>query len=282
MARWTLEDIPWDRFDRAKVDPDLLCLIKAAALVEYNGGDYAAYLNRVFAGDRAFQTAADLWATEEVQHGEALARWAGMADPDFDFQAAFDEFRAGFQLPREAEASVRGSRAGELIARCIVEVGTNSYYTALSEAAEEPVIKEICRLIADDEAHHYKLFLGYLKRYQAHENLPAWTRFRVAAGRIAETDDDELAYAYYASNKPGPSYDRRLASREYARRAYPLYSARHVARGMDMIFRAIGLTPGRTSRVLGRLAHRFMQWRAAGFARQGEPAHAVPRLSLNG
>ncbi len=51
---WTLEDIPWDRFDPSKVDPDLLRLAKAASLVEYNGGDYAAYLCNVFPDDPEF------------------------------------------------------------------------------------------------------------------------------------------------------------------------------------------------------------------------------------
>ena len=37
--RWTLQDIPWDRFDAAKVNPDILKVAKAAALVEYNARD---------------------------------------------------------------------------------------------------------------------------------------------------------------------------------------------------------------------------------------------------
>ena len=53
MGNWTLESIAWDRFDASKVDPEILRNIKAAALVERNGGDYRIYLNRVFAGDSA-------------------------------------------------------------------------------------------------------------------------------------------------------------------------------------------------------------------------------------
>ena len=50
-------------------------------MVERNGADYEAYLCNVFADDPAFQAAARAWAAEEVQHGEALARWATLADP---------------------------------------------------------------------------------------------------------------------------------------------------------------------------------------------------------
>jgi len=42
MGYWTLDDISWDRFDRSKVDPELLKVVKAASLVERNARDYAA------------------------------------------------------------------------------------------------------------------------------------------------------------------------------------------------------------------------------------------------
>ena len=50
-------------------------------MVEHNGGDYATYLCNVFHDDPEFQDTANRWAQEEVQHGEALARWAELADP---------------------------------------------------------------------------------------------------------------------------------------------------------------------------------------------------------
>ena len=58
--------------------------------------------------------------------------------------AAFARFRAGYKLPLDATASVRGSQAGEMMARCIVETGTSSYYSALEDATDEPVLKQIC------------------------------------------------------------------------------------------------------------------------------------------
>ena len=178
---WTLDDIPWDRFDPTKVEPDMLCIVKAAALVEHNGGAYADYLCSVFSDDIEFQKAARRWGTEEVQHGKALARWAKLADPDFDFEQRFVDFSSKITLPVTADDSVRGSRCGELVARCMVEVGTSSYYTALREATDEPVLREICRNIARDEIRHYKLFYTHLARYREIERLgvfrrlPSWT-----------------------------------------------------------------------------------------------------------
>jgi hypothetical protein len=260
LGSWSLDDIGWDRFDATRVDPEILRIVKAASLVERNGGDYAQYLCNVFADDPLFQDVARRWGAEEIQHGEALGRWAALADPGFDHAVACARFTAGFRVPLEAARSVRGSRSGELVARCIVETGTSSYYTALAEATAEPVLRQICRHIAADEFRHYKLFYTHLKRYLARERLGFWGRLRVALSRVAESEDDELAFAYHAANEPALPYDRRRAVREYARRAYPLVRPHHVERGMAMILKAVGLTPnGR----LGAWAARIAWWRIA-------------------
>src|ERR1700694_5050328 len=148
MGWWTLDDIPWHRFDRGKLDPEIVLIVKAASLVEHNGAAYAHHLCRIFADDPEFQETARRWGEEETQHGEALARWAVLADPDFDFEQALARFRAGFRVDFDSARSRRGSRAGEMVARCVVEIGTSSYYPALREAANEPVLQQICRHIA--------------------------------------------------------------------------------------------------------------------------------------
>ena len=266
MARrhWTLEDIPWASFEPAKVDPELLKIVKAASMVEFNAADYAAYLRNIFAGDAAFQAAAAHWAEEEVQHGAALARWAKLADPEFDFETSFKRFTDGYRIPLAATASVRGSKTGELVARCIVEVGTSSYYAALGEASREPVLKAVCRNIAADELRHYKLFYDHLKRYLELEGIGRWRRIAIAAGRIGESEDDELAYAYYAANAAEDEpYERKRWSRDYMRRAYGYYRPPHVQRAVSMAFKAAGLAPqGRLARWTARLGYRFMKSRA--------------------
>lgn len=264
MAHWTLEQIPWDQFDPSKVDPELVKLVKAAALVEYNGGDYATYLNNVFHDDDGFRTVASAWALEEVQHGAALARWAKLADPSFDFDASFKRFTDGYKITLDVNASVRGSRSGELVARCIVETGTSSYYTALAEACAEPVLQAVCRKIAADELRHYKLFYTHLQRYLGFEGLGAWGRVKVALSRITESEDDELAYAYYAANHAAEPYERKRFSSAYARRAYAYYRPPHIQRGIAMVMKAAGLNPqGWLAKLLASLAFRFMRHRVA-------------------
>lgn len=273
-AQWTLDDVPWEKFDPAKVDPDLVKVVKAASMVESNGRDYAAYLCNVFEDDPDFQQAATDWAEEEVQHGVALGRWARMADESFDYETCFREFREGFKIDVGADASIRGSRTGELIARCMVEVGTSSYYTALADSAEEPVLKDICRKIAADELRHYRLFYKNMKRYLDRERLTLPRRMWVAVSRITETEDDELAYAYFAANRDFDRYDRKACGEAYIRRAYALYRPRHLERAMAMVFKAVGLDPqGRLSRTMSRGATWFMQHRVQKLAKSaGRPA----------
>ena len=58
---------------------------------------------------------------------------------------------------------MRGSRRGEMIARCVVESGTSSLYSAIRDASEEPVLKEVAGRIAADEFRHYRLFYDILQ-----------------------------------------------------------------------------------------------------------------------
>ena len=269
MAHWTLDDIPWGRFDPSQVDPEIIKVVKAASLVEHNGLEYARYLEKVFPDDAAFKEAAWNWGREEVQHGQALARWARLADPGFDFAAAFALFSDKIRLPENPGRSVRGTRAGELISRCVVEVGTSSYYTAMGAAAREPVLREICKHIAADELRHYKLFYKHLQGYIERERIGPWRRLWVALGRFFESEDDELAFAYYAANHVGDGpYSRRRYNAAYVRRAYGFYRPGHVERGVAMTMKAVGLNPqGRLSQWLSRLATWFMEARARRLAR---------------
>lgn len=267
MKHWSLGDIDWAAFQPARVDPEIVPLVKAAAMVERNGLDYAVYLSRVFIDDPDFRVATDNWAVEEVQHGDALGRWAMLADPAWDFEAAFARYRAGYKLPLDVDTSVRGSRTGELIARCMVETGTSSYYTALAEATDEPLLQQVCRLIAADEYRHFKLFYDHMKRYLAREKLGMARRICIAAGRITESEDDELAYAFHCGNEPeGTEYRHNRCIAGYMGRAIGFYRRRHIERAVGMMLKSVGLPPrGRMSAGATRIFWALLQRRQRKF-----------------
>ncbi len=246
MSRyWTLDDIDWSAFRPDLVDGQVLATIKAAALVEANAPDYVTYLCNVFQGDEPLCGAVRMWGDEEVQHGRALARWASLADPSFDLDAALATFRTGYQqLPLDSDQSTRGSKPGELFARCVVESGTTSFYSAMHDTVAEPVLKQIARNIAADEVRHYKLFRSHLEAYEARGDcITRMARLKILGDRIAEVGDDEFGYAYYAANVAPVSaepYDRDRCSAAYESGAYGLYGRAHVEKGVRMILRAVG------------------------------------------
>ena len=141
----------------------------------------------------------------------------------------------------------------------MVETGTSSYYTALADATEEPVLERVCRLIAADEYRHFKLFYDHMRRYLSRERLGFARRLAIAAGRIRESEDDELAFAYHCANEPASvSYAHERCMRAYMAGAMGFYRPAHIARGMGMIFKTLGLKPhGALSGLATRLA-----WRA--------------------
>lgn len=263
---WTLDDIDWTCFRADAVDATTLAAVKTAALVEFNADDYVDYLQRVFADDAGTCAGIARWGREERQHGAALARWARLADPGFDFEAALARFRAGYQVHPGAEASVRGSRAGEMIARCIVECGTSSYYSSLRDATDEPLLREIAGRIARDEFHHYRLFHDAYGRYAAVDRIGLLTRLRIAIGRISEADDDELACAYWSANLAplGLPYRRAESFALQQRAALRHFRREHVRRAVHMIARAVGLSPtGWPARVAAAVAWRLTRRRGA-------------------
>ncbi len=280
---WKLDDVQWDAFDRAKASPRMIAAIKAAALVELNAPDYVSYLKRVFkdAGPETL-SAIDQWGCEESQHGRALGRWAEMADPTYKVEEAFARFRAGYKpehFSGPEGQSIRGSRRGEMIARCVVESGTSSYYTAIRDDTEEPVLKEIAGRIAADEYRHYKLFYDTLHA-QDEPDLPFWKKLAVAAGRITESDDDELAYAYYCANVPAADTARLPYRRAYYARAathstMKIYRRGHIQRLVQMVAKAVGAAPhGWLSRAAGSVLWYFLQMRAGSKPMGPAPAAA--------
>ncbi len=272
-AGWTLDEVNWSRFDASKVDADLLAAVKAAAMVEYHAPTYVEYLSRVYRGAPGSTIEAiERWGQEEVQHGLALARWAALADPCFDFDEAFARFRAMYRPAHFSGdgGSVRGSRRGEMISRCVVESGTSSYYSAMREACEEPVLKEIAGRIAADEFRHYRLFYDILQA-QDEPDLPLWRKIMVAIGRVNESDDDELSCAYYCANVPASEtektpYKREVYARAYHAKAVAMYRRHHIDKLVKMVALPAGINPaGLFSRLASAVLWRVIRQRAGQF-----------------
>ncbi len=211
--RWTLDDIAWDRVDRAVVaaEEELLLLVATASFVEIATDLFARNLLERFAGEPEIGHWLDHhWQHEELQHGRALRRYVEVAWPDFDWQgvhrAFFEEFSATCKLE-----SLEPTLALEMASRCVVEMGTASYYTTLSRLSPEPVLRQLAASIAEDEVRHYKHFYRYFCRYRDIEE-PGRARIAIALWRrlkMIRDDDGYLAFKHvYGARHPGEKITR--------------------------------------------------------------------------
>ena len=103
----------------------------------------------------------------------------------------FVEYAATCTVP-----DLEPARGLEFAARCVVEMGTATLYSALHSYADEPVLKDLTWRIYADEVRHYKHFYRYFRRYQARERHARWRVGRTLAKRLLATRDEDGSIAY--------------------------------------------------------------------------------------
>ena len=208
---WSLDDIPWPeiRHDLVTGNEAFFYLIASASLVESGTDLYTANLIDYFAGDDEVTSWLErYWLPEELQHGRALRRYVEAAWPDFPWAVVRERFVEEFR-PFCDEALER-ARGLEMASRCVVEMGTASFYTSLSRASPDPVLALLTRRIAEDEVRHYKHFYRYFRKYREIERpgrgdiAPAlWRRLRMTGG-----EDRQIVLKHvHRTRHPGAPFD---------------------------------------------------------------------------
>lgn len=172
-TRWTLDELALERIDPSGVrDHDaLFLLVCSASFIESGSDTYTRNLISQFVDDPDVATwLRDHWEPEELQHGAALKAYVRHVWPGFDWDAAYADFFDEYARLCTME-ELEPTRGQELVARCIVEMGTTTYYQALHEACEEPVLRDLFWRIRCDEVQHYKHFFGFFRKYREIESL---------------------------------------------------------------------------------------------------------------
>lgn len=195
--RWYMEDLDFSLIDssRLRERDDIFLLVCCASFVESGAETYSRNLTEYFSEDAVVGAwLREHWEVEELQHGRALRAYIQRAWPEFDWNGAYADFFAEYEELCTAE-ELEPSRGQELVARCIVEMGTTTYYQALNAVCDEPVLRELTGLIRADEVQHYKHFYHYFLKYQQLESLH---RGRVAAAlwrRVKELQESDADIA---------------------------------------------------------------------------------------
>jgi hypothetical protein len=197
-ASWSIAEIPFHDLDRNAVcdDRQLFYVLAAASFVEITSDLYTANLTEFFRGDDDVTTwLTQHWEPEELQHGAALKRYVEIAWPDFDWNASYCGFYAEYARLCAADLYA-ATRALEMAARCVVETGTATFYRALSEMTDEPVLKQIAANISSDEVRHYKNFYHFFRRYRAREGTRRRDILRTLWQRMGEVDSEDALLAF--------------------------------------------------------------------------------------
>ena len=261
--KWNITEIPFDRIDKNAIRDDefLFLTLASASFVEILAETFTENLIEHFREDAQIVAwLAHCWQREEVQHGRALKAYVQAVWPEFEWDRAYEAFRTEYSLLCTTE-QLEPSRALELIARCVVETGTSSFYRALQQYASEPVLQQLLGNIKSDEVAHFNFFRHFFAGYQekAPQGISAvfgtiWRRLRnirnedayiafkhVYTGRHRERPFNELDWQRYNQTV------KRLA-----RNYYPYTMA------ITMLIKPIPMP---------RLAKRALHWPLMGLAR---------------
>ncbi len=210
-ATWSVDDIRFDQIDPRLIaaDAQLFYMLVSASFVEITSDLYTRNLTELFAGDAEITDwLAHGWEPEELQHGMALKRYVQAAWPDFDWDGAYRNFLGDYSHYCSVD-QLAPNQTLEMLARCVVETGTASFYSMLSQVTVEPVLKQLADHIRSDEVRHYKHFYHYFLRYAEREPQRRTAIMRTLWSRLAEIDEEDALLSFkhvYLARNPGAEF----------------------------------------------------------------------------
>lgn len=231
-VHWRLNDIAYHQIDAVLVRDDVFLFqtLASASYVEILSEMYSANLVEHFDG-RSDVTGwlRDSWQHEEVQHGEALKAYVQAVWPDFDWEGGFEGFRREYSACCTVE-QLEPRRALELVARCVIETGTATFYRSLHDYAREPVLRQLLDNIKSDEVAHYAHFRRYYEESNAAERNGLFAVLATIWRRVREVRGEDAYIAYkhvWSARHPGQTFSERewgdynRTVRRLARHYYP-------------------------------------------------------------
>lgn len=221
---WTLDWIDFSRIPIETVhdNDDLFYLLVSASFVESGSHTYTRNLVAHF---DAYPQIADWlqhqWEPEELQHGRALKKYVQTVWPTFDWETAYTAFFAEYSRLCTVE-ELEDDRALELVARCVVETGTATYYQTLRDLTAEPVLNELAERIRLDEVQHYKHFYHYFRQLNAERDLSRARIFGALKRRLNElrTSDSDIALRYVWAFRHPPGEADEVPFEQVCQRLY--------------------------------------------------------------
>lgn len=157
QVRWNMEtDIPWDQFDGSQLTDEQARTIKMNAITEWSALPATEMFLRDNRGDSDFCAFMSVWFFEEQKHSLVLIEYLRRFRPEFvPTEEELHNVRFEFDPAPALET---------LMMHFCGEIRLNHWYRCASEWHTEPVIKQIYKIISQDEARHGGAYLRYMKK----------------------------------------------------------------------------------------------------------------------
>ncbi|QIM49498.1 ferritin-like domain-containing protein [Pusillimonas sp. DMV24BSW_D] len=242
---WSLDNVPLHDVDLELVrdNEDLFYMVAGASFIEIAADLYTRNLIEYYSDAPEIQEWLETkWQHEELRHGYVLKAYTQHVWPEFDWERAYQSFFTEYSAMCTAD-ELEPTQGLEMVARCVVETGTATFYTALASQATEPVLAGIAQRIRADEVSHYKHFFQYFRKYRETQNPGRWKVFGALKRRILEARSSDadcaLWHVYQVHKGSGANREefnilcRRLA--KGLRRHYPVSMAiKMVTKPLDL------------------------------------------------
>lgn len=149
-------DIPWDQFDASKLSEEQAQTIKMNAITEWSALPATEMFLRDNQHDSDFSAFMSIWFYEEQKHSLVLMEYLRRFRPDLvPTEQELHEVRFEFDPAPPLET---------LMLHFCGEIRLNHWYRCASDWHTEPVIKQIYKIISQDEARHGGAYLRYMKK----------------------------------------------------------------------------------------------------------------------
>jgi hypothetical protein len=157
QVRWSMDkDIPWDQFDGSKLTDEQAETIKMNAITEWSALPATEMFLRDNRGDSDFCAFMSVWFFEEQKHSLVLMEYLRRFRPALvPTEEELHNVRFEFDPAPPLET---------LMMHFCGEIRLNHWYRCASDWHTEPVIKNIYKIISQDEARHGGAYLRYMKK----------------------------------------------------------------------------------------------------------------------
>jgi len=193
-AGWSATELPLDRIERDRVREDSLVFtsLVSSSFLEITSSLYTRNLVAYYTDEPEFQDwLLETWEPEELNHGRAMRAYVESVWPEYDWERAYTSFVSEY-APLCVPESFHGSRALEMLARCVTETEAAITYKAFADYCQEPVLRQILLRMYRDEVRHYGYFLQFFEKYDATERNGTFRLLRVLIQRSEEVEAADL------------------------------------------------------------------------------------------